>query len=179
MKDVLLFIIGFALGITSFFFLVINLNETSDIINAISIVVNIGIAVFVAFFIQNKITNSRYVKEYYISQLEATRIEYDLLLKSIRDNKLNRNEILKEFKYFSMKITELDYSLKNQLKLDNANLQNKNRAIHVLITNSLEFNTTTTNSKVKLGNSTLNQLLDNHKEISRLITTLVFAINSK
>ena len=179
MKDVLLVIIGFALGITSFFFLVTNLTETSDIINAISIFVNIGIAVFVAFFIQNKITNSRYVKEYYISQLEATRNDYDLLLKSIRDSKLNRNEILKEFKYFSMKITELDYSLTTQLKLNNATLQTKNRAIHVLITNSVEFNATTTNSKVKLSNSTLNQLLDNQKEINRLMTSLVFSINSK
>jgi hypothetical protein len=179
MKDVLLFITGFSLGITSFFFIVTNLNETSDIINAISIIVNIGIAVFVAFFIQNKITNSRYVKEYYISQLEATRIDYDLLLKNIRDNKLNRNEILKEFKYFSMKFTELDYSLTTQLKLKNALLQSKNRSIHVLITNSPEFNSTITNSKVKLNNSTLNQLLDNQKVINRLITSIVFSVNSK
>ena len=76
MRDVLLFIIGFAIGIVSFFFLVTNLTEIADIINVISIVVNIGIAVIVGFFIQNKITNSRYVKEYYISQLESTRNDY-------------------------------------------------------------------------------------------------------
>lgn len=179
MRDVLLFIIGFAIGIVSFFFLVTNLTEIADIINVISIVVNIGIAVIVGFFIQNKITNSRYVKEYYISQLESTRNDYDLLLKNIRDNRLNRNEIVKEFKYFSMKITELDYSLTNKLKIKNATLQAKNRLIHILITNSNEYNTSITNSKVKLNISTLNQLLDNQKEISRMFTNLVFAVNSK
>lgn len=179
MRDVLLFLTGYILGIILFFFLLVKLNNTADIINVIGIFVNVGIAVLVGFFIQSKLMNSRYLKEYYINQIENTRVEYDEFLKKIRDNKLNRKEILKEFKFFSMKITELDYSLNNNLKIKNSEIQVNNRVIHQLITNSIEFNSTVTNSKVVLKNLTLNQLLDHHKGISRIFTNIVYAINSK
>lgn len=179
MKILFSFIIGVALGVSLLFFLVIKVENIADQINLISIIVNIGIAVFVAFYIQNIITSNRYVKEFTISQLETTRNEYDFLLKSIRNNQLNRAEIVKEFKYYSIKITSIESSLKNKFKFLNLNLQSKNRSIHTLITNSNEFNTTQTNSKVRLNNSTLNNLLISQREINDIITELVFSINSK
>lgn len=179
MKYVFIFLFGFALGITSLFLLVTRIPIIADQINVISIIVNIGIAVSVAYFLQNKMTNNRYIKEFFINQLETTRNEYDLFLKSIRDNKLNRIEINKEFKYFSVKIIALDNSLKSKFKLKHINLQLKNRSIHRLITNSAEYNTTITNAKVKLNNTSLNLLLNNQSEIGVMITDLVFLVNSK
>lgn len=179
MKNILVFLIGFALGIFSLFLLVTHFGLVSDQINIISIVVNIGIVVSAAYFLQDKMTNNRYIKEYFINQLETTRSDYDLFLKNIWSNKLNRKEILKEFKYFSIKITDLDNSLKNKMKLKNVNLQSKNRSIHMLITNSNEFNATTTNAKVCLKISTLNQLLNSQSEIGVMITDIVFLVNSK
>jgi len=179
MKDVYLFLIGFSLGITSFFLLIFNIKETSDIINIISIFVNIGIAVFVAYFIQNKITNNRYVKEYIISVINSTSIDYELLLKNIRNGNLNRKEINQEFKYFSMKFTSLDTTVNDFLKKNNNIFQPLNRNIHRSITNSVEFNNTVTNSKVKLRYTTLNQLNSLHKDWIESITSTILKVNSK
>jgi hypothetical protein len=49
----------------------------------------------------------------------------------------------------------------------------------MLITNSNEFNATTTNAKVCLRISTLNQLLNSQSEIGVMITDIVFLVNSK
>lgn len=179
MKDVFAFLIGFALGICSLFLLVTRIDLVSDQINIISIIVNVGIVVSAAYFLQDRMTNNRYIKEYFINQLETTRSDYDLFLKNIRNNKLNRKEIVKEFKYFSIKITDLDNSLTTKIKLKQVNLQSKNRSIHMLITNSNEFNSTTTNAKVNLGINTLNQLLNSQSEIGVMITDIVFLVNSK
>lgn len=179
MKDVFTFLIGFTLGICSLFLLVTNFHLVSDQINIISIIVNVGIVISAAYFLQDKMSNNRYIKEYFINQLETTRSDYDMFLKNIRNNKLNRKEIVKEFKYFSIKITDLDNSLKCKMNLKNVNLQSKNRSIHMLITNSNEFNSTATNAKVNLGLNTLNQLLTSQSEIGVMITDIVFLVNSK
>jgi hypothetical protein len=179
MKDVYLFLIGFTLGISSFFLLVFKITETSDIINVISIFVNIGIAVFVAYFIQNRITNNRYVKEYIIGLINSTSIEYELFLKNIRNGNLNRKEINQEFKYFSMKLTTLDTTINNFLNIKNSNFQSLNRNIHKTITDSSEFNNTITNSKVKLKFTTLNLLNYNHKNWTLSVTNAVLNVNSK
>ena len=179
MKILYTFLIGFTLGISSFFLLVMKLNNVSDIINTISIFVNIGIAVFVAYFIQNRITNNRYIKEYIIGMINASASEYESFLKDIRNGKLNKKEINQEFKYFSIKFTSLDKIINNFLVNNNSNLQPVNRNIHKTITNSYEFNNTITNSKVKLKFYTLNDLNANHKDWTEHITEIVFKVNSK
>lgn len=179
MKDLYLFLIGYSLGIATFFLIVINIQSISDIIDVVSIFVNIGIAVFVAYFIQNKITNNRYVKEYIIGIINTTSSEYEIFLKEIRNGKLNKKEINQEFKYFSIKFTSLDTTINNFLKGSNNNFQPLNRNIHRTITNSLEFNNTTTSSKVKLKYNTLNILNNNHKSWTELVTNTVLKVNSK
>lgn len=179
MKEVYIFLIGFSLGIASFFLIVFNIKETSDIINVISIFVNIGIAVFVAYFIQNRITNNRYLKEYLIGLINSTSSDYEIFLKNIRNGNLNRKEINQEFKYFSMKFNTLDTTLKDFLKKDNIAFQPLNRNIHRRITDSIEFNTTITSSKVKLRYTTLNQLNNLHKVWTESITNTILKVNSK
>jgi hypothetical protein len=179
MKEVYLFLIGFTLGITSFFLLVINISQASDIINVISIFVNIGIAVFVAYFIQNRITNNRYVKEYIMGLINTTSTEYELFLKNIRNGNLNRKEINQEFKYFSMKLTTLDTTINKFLNNKNSSFQSLNRTIHKTVTDSADFNNTITNSKVKLKFNTLNILNNFHKNWTLSVTNTVLEVNSK
>ena len=179
MRDVYLFLTGFSLGIALFFLLVTNDLSSSDLINVISIFVNIGIAVFVAYFIQNKITNNRYLKDYIIGLINSTSSEYESFLKDIRNGKLNKKEINQEFKYFSMKFTSLDTTVNNFLKIKTNNFQSTNRSIHKIITNSIDYNTTVTNSKVKLKFTTLNSLNTNHKLWSDQISQVILKVNSK
>ena len=91
MREVFLFILGFTLGILSLFFLVTHLKATADIINIIAIIVNIGLAISITYYLPRKITSNRYVTEYFISQLESTRNEYDLFIKQINLSRKNQN----------------------------------------------------------------------------------------
>lgn len=179
MKEVYLLLIGFSFGIAFFFLIVFNIKEVSDIINIISIFVNIGIAVFVAYFIQNKITNNRYVKDHIIGLINSNSADYEMFLKNIRNGNLNRKEINQDFKYFSIKFITLDTTVNNFLKTDNSNFQPSNRNIHRIVTNSVEYNNTITNSKVKLNFNTLNQLNTIHKDWSLLMTDTILKVNSK
>lgn len=179
MKIVFTFTLGLAVGILFFFILVTNINELADIINTIAIIVNIGLAVSITYFLPKKITSSRYVIEYFMSQLENIRNEYDLFIKEIKKGELETHEISKEFKNFTMKFEDLDYFLTSNIKLKNVDLQVKNRLIHRHITNSNEYNNTTSGNKVLLNNITTIRLMNLHMEINHYITEVVISINDK
>lgn len=179
MRDAFLFITGFAVGILLFFLLVIYLKQPSDIISVIAIIVNIGLAISITYYLPKKITTNRYVTEYFISQLEIIRNDYDFLIKQIKKGELETHEINKEFKYFSMKLQDLDFFLKNNLKLVNIDLQIRNRDIHRLITDCSDFNNTLPGSKVALGTTTIVRLMNLHRDINHYITETVICVNSK
>jgi hypothetical protein len=179
MKDAFIFITGIAIGILLLFLLVINLKETADIINIVAIIVNIALAISITYYLPKKITTNRYVTEYFISQLETIRNDYDILIKQIKKGELETHEINKEFKYFSMKLQDLDFFLKNNLKLKNIDLQIKNRVIHRLITGCPDFNNTISGTKVTIGTSTTVRLMNLHKDINHYITETVICVNSK
>lgn len=140
---------------------------------------NIGIGVFVAYFVQNKLTNNRYVKEYHINLITNISNDYEAFLKDIRNGNLNRKEIQREFKYFSMRFIALDNILKTYLRNSSQNLQLLNRNMSQIVTGSGDFNNTVTNSKVKLLFRTLNDMNSKHNELTDLITNNVITINSK
>jgi len=179
MRDVFMFIFGMTVGVLTLFLLVIHFKEPSDIINIIAIIVNIGLAISITYYLPRKITSNRYVTEYFISQLETTRNEYDLFLKDIKKGNLQTQDINKEFKYFSMKLQDLDFFLAGNIKLKNVDLQAKNRSIHRLVTGCSDYNNTVAGRNVILKTLTTVRLMNLHMEINHYITEIVISINQK
>ncbi|TCK64681.1 hypothetical protein DFQ05_2664 [Winogradskyella wandonensis] len=176
-KDYLYMFLGVIITITILILCFQGISSTSDKIAFASIIVNVVIAVLVVAYFQNRESNSRSLKDYFINQISGIKCDYDKFIQQIKDEKLTPNEIKKKFKDFSIKNQQLEYFLKTELKLNTIYIQEQNRKIHKLITNSYEFNNLYDSIKFALENSTNNELIILHKDFNHHITSLIVEIN--
>ena len=150
--------------------------ELSDTLSIISILVAILMPLLIAYYLQNKFLIYRSLKTYHISLCDQILNDYKIFIDEIIKGQHNRREINNKFKSFSIRFTFIDSSNLKRFKT-NVNLQPHNRAIQTLVTNSIEFNTTITSGKVKLGNRSLSQLYLEYAKLLEANGDLIFALN--
>ncbi|NHM08317.1 hypothetical protein G4D82_13900 [Flavobacterium sp. CYK-4] len=150
--------------------------ELSDTLSIISITVDIAMPLVIAYYLQNKFLIHRSLKSYHISLCDQILNDYKIFIDQIIKGDFNRREINNKFKSFSISFTFIDSSNQKRFKT-NVNLQSHNRSIQTLITNSQEFNTTVTNGKVKLSNSSLSQLYIEYAKLLDANGDLIFVLN--
>lgn len=150
--------------------------ELSDTISIISILVDIAMPLLIAYYLQNKFFIYRSLKTYHISLCDQVLKDYKVFIDDIVKGEYNRREINNKFKSFSISFTHIDSSNLKRFKT-NISLQQHNRSIQTLVTNSQEFNSTVTNSKVKLSNRSLSLLLMEYATLLEANGDLIFALN--
>ena len=150
--------------------------ELSDTISIISILVDITMPLLIAYYLQNKFFIHRSLKTYHISLCDQILKDYKVFIDEIVKGEHNRRQINNKFKSFSISFTHIDASNLKRFKT-NINLQQHNRSIQTLVTNSLEFNSTVANSKVKLSNRSLSLLLMEYARLLDANGNLIFALN--
>lgn len=151
--------------------------ELSDLLSIISIIVDISMPIIIAYYLQNKFLINRNLKTYHINLCDQILKDYKLFIDEIIKGELNRREINNKFKSFSIGFNFIDKSNSRRFN-SNVNLQPINRKIQIIITNSPEFNSTVTNSKVKLKSNTISAI---YLEYAHLLNTngdLIFVLNN-
>jgi hypothetical protein len=177
MKNSILYLVS-ALVIICFIILING--ETlliSDKINIASIAVNVFIAVIIVSYFQSKESNSRTLKDYFINEVNSLKMDYNEFIVDIKNSNITSNSIKRKFKDFSIRNEQIEYFLKKEIKLSTLYIQDQNRKIHRLVTNSTEFNNVSGLSQFTISTSNNNELIELHKEFNHHLTNLVIKIN--
>lgn len=177
LKNVFLIAVGIVLGLLIYFLIYESIDLPSDRISLISIIINILLVVSIVSYFQNKESNSRSVKNYFINQVDRIKTDYDIFITSIKNEDLSSKEIKKKIKDFSIKNTQLEYFLKKDIGISIIYMQSKNREIHKLITDSYEFNNIYNDDKFIMENKINSKLIQLHREYNHHLTSLVININ--
>ena len=150
---------------------------SGEIINIIGILTGAIIAIFIAYVIQDSLTNRRSVKDYFVQEITLNKNFYFEFIEEIRNGKKNSLEINQEFKRFSVNIIQLDTFLKSEMEISASNLQQSNRSIHEIVTGSLAFNEQFNNAKVVLDQENIKDLLVGLKTFNHFCFDLIIKVN--
>ena len=178
-KKVSLVLFGVIIGIIVFVFIDYEINKISDRIALYGLIINAIIGIYLVTFIQNRVTNSRAAKDYFINKIEKIRQEYEIFLCDIKNNTLTSIKIKKEFKGFSEKFTSLEKSLKEYHKLRGLEIQKRNREIHQEITESFNFNSIYQEDVFFVDDDLSDTIPKLHNNFNDYLTSIVIKINDK
>ena len=150
--------------------------DIGNLIDVLSIIANIFIALYITNILQKKLDNSRANKDYLINIISEYRITYDHFIKDLFSDKLNNKEIIQWFKIMTINIETLkendDQCIYDTLLLEHINLRN-------IITNSDDFNNQFTNDCIVLSNSLKNKIIPVNKELKRIKHNCIRLINNQ
>ena len=150
--------------------------DFANILSIISIFVDILMPLLIAKYLQNKFLIHRSLKSYHINLSEQILLDYKHFIDELLKGQYNRREITNKFKVFSIRFNSLDKSNIKRFGLS-VNLQDSNRKIQMLVTNSNDFNNSNTSSKVKLSNSILNKIYIEYEKLLETNGDLIFELN--
>lgn len=150
--------------------------DFSNLLALISIIVDISMPLIIAYYLQNKFLIHRSLKSYHITHCDQILGEYKQFIDELSKGIYNRREISNKFKIFSIRFNSIDKNNKKRFK-SNIKLQDVNRRIQMLITNSNCYNNTPTNAKVKLNNSLLANVYLEFENLLELNGDLIFELN--
>lgn len=100
---------------TNEFFCDLNVSNWIDIT---SIIVNGGLAFWIAKTLQNSMNNKRVLKDHFISEVKILKEEYFNLIDNISSNKCKPKELNSQFKTLNIKTNSLMLFLNKRYKID-------------------------------------------------------------
>jgi len=150
--------------------------STADKIALLDIVITVIIAIWISIFVNNNFTTIRAVKEYFITEDQIIRDEYNEFLKKIYNNEGNPREIPEWFKVMTMKINVYEGFLKKEFHV-HPKLGKHHTKIKILITGSDELNSSFNAETFSLLGTSKTSLHKIHKDFSNSQTRLVVEIN--
>jgi len=152
--------------------------QISDWIGIAEIIVTSVIGIWIAVAVQNNLTKSRYLKEYFINEVKDIRDLYKSFINQLYRNKISATDIKDWFKIMSERTRTLDKFLHEKYKIDNSLIVQKHAEIQQTITNMDEFNEDYKKKTISFTNSSKNDILKLHSELSCVLTQRVIDINS-
>jgi hypothetical protein len=152
--------------------------QVSDWIGIAEIIVTSVIGIWIAVAVQNNLTKSRYLKEYFINEVKDIRDLYKSFVNQLYRNKISATDIKDWFKIMSERTQNLDKFLHNKYQIDNSLIVSKHAEIQQKITSMDEFNEHYKEIVVSFANSSKNEILKLHSELSCVLTQRVIDINS-
>jgi len=150
----------------------------ADWIAILNIVVTSIIGIWIAIAVQNNLTKSRYLKEYFINEVKEIRDLYKQFVNQLYKNKTSAKDIKEWFKIMSERTQNLDKFIREKYRIDNSLIVSKHAEIQKLITSMDDFNEQFKDETVKFSNSSKNDILRLHSELSCVLTQRVIDINS-
>lgn len=152
--------------------------QVSDWIGVVDIIVTSAIGVWIAVSVQNNLTKSRYLKEHFINEVKDIRDLYKSFVNQLYKNKISAINIKDWFKVMSERIQNLDKFLCKEYQNCNTSIVSKHAEIQQKITSMDEFNENYKEPAITFTNSSQNEILKLHSELSCALTQSVIDINS-
>jgi hypothetical protein len=151
--------------------------QVSDWIGIAEIIVTSAIGIWIAIAVQNNLTKSRYLKEYFINDVTDIRDLYKAFVNHLYKGDKSAKDIKDWFKIMSKRTQNLDKFLREKYKIDNSLIVSKHTEIQQKITSMDEFNENYNNPTIKFTNPSKNEILKLHSELSCVLTQRVIDIN--
>jgi uncharacterized membrane-anchored protein YhcB (DUF1043 family) len=157
--------------------LIIYCLQISDWIAIIDIIITSIIGIWIAISVQNNLTKSRYLKEYFINEVKDIRDLYKVFINHLYKSDKSAKDIKDWFKIMSERTQNLNKFLHEKYKINNSLIVQKHAEIQQKITSMDEFNDNYKESSVPFTNSSKNEILKLHSELSCILTQRVIDIN--
>lgn len=152
--------------------------QVSDWISILNIIFTSIIGIWIALSVQNNLTKSRYLKEYFINEVKDIRDLYKQFINQLYKNKISAIDIKDWFKIMSERTQNLDKFLHEKFQINNSLIVSKHAEIQQKITSLDEFNEHYRAPTITFSNSSKNDILKLHSELSCVLTQRVIDINS-
>lgn len=152
--------------------------QVSDWIGIAEIIVTSIIGIWIAITVQNNLTKNRYLKEYFINEVKDIRDLYKSFVNRMYKNEISAPDIKDWFKIMSERTQNLDKFLHKKYKINDSLIVSKHAEIQQKITSMDEFNENYQKNVVTFTNSSKNDILKLHSELSCILTQRVIDINS-
>lgn len=151
--------------------------QISDWIAIADIAITSIIGIWIVIAVQNNLTKSRYLKEYFISEVKDIKDLYKQFINQLYKNKMSAVDIRDWFKIMSERTRNLDAFLHNKYNINNSLIVSKHAEIQQKITSMDEFNEHYKKPTVSFSNTSKNDILRLHSELSCVLTQRIIDIN--
>lgn len=151
--------------------------NTSDIISIIDIGITSILGLWIAIGVQRSLTKNRYLKEYFINEINNIREEYRIFFSDIYAEKLNAKTIKDRLKIMTGRISSFDKYIHQIYKINNSLLKDGHANFQQFITGEDEFNGQFSDPQIKFSNHIKTELFRKQTELAEIITQRVIDIN--
>jgi len=148
----------------------------SDWIAVLNILITSFIGVWIGVSVQKNLTTNRAVKEYFINENKDIKEKYNKFMNDLYSNRLPSEKIKEWFKIMTIKISTFEGFITNEYKLK-PEIINIHNSLKYMITATEDFNTQYKKEHITFSNSTKNDILLFHTDISNSLTKLVIETN--
>ena len=150
--------------------------SSSDWIALVEIFVTLVFGIIIVTVVQNRFTNNRAVKDFFISECASIKTDYKVFFDQVYRNKHSAKYIQEWFKVMTLKIDSFEFTLKKEFEIYD-NLSSKHGKIKKFLTSRTELNEQYREKIVKLTQGSKSELLKEHKQLTTLIAQLIVSIN--
>lgn len=151
--------------------------QVSDWIAISDIVITSIIGIWIVIAVQNNLTKSRYLKEYFICEVKDIKELYKQFINQLYRNRLSAIDIRDWFKIMSERTSNLDKFLHTKYNINDSLIVSKHAEIQQKITSMDEFNEHYKNPTVNFTNASRNDILRLYSELSCVLTQRIIDIN--
>lgn len=136
------------------------------------------IGIWIAVSVKNNLTKSRYLKEYFINEVKDIRDLYKSFVNQLYKNKMSASDIKEWLKIMSERAQNIDKFLHERYQINNSLIVAKHAEIQQKITSMEEYNENYKDPTIIFTNSSKNEILKLHSELTCVLTQRVIDINS-
>lgn len=112
---------------------------TSDWISIIGMIINSGLAIWIVWAIQNRLTNRRVLKDHFINEIKEIRNEYKSCLNNLYLNSTPPKSVIPWFKLMNIKVDDLMTCVYTKYKIDKKKLVAYQDELRELVTENEDF----------------------------------------
>lgn len=153
--------------------------EASDWIDFIGIIVNSFLAYWIVRTIQNRLTNKRVLKDYFISEIKDIRTEYNVCLNNLYLDNTKPKGIIPWFKLMNIKIEGLMKEMNRTYGIDSAILNPYQYELRDLITDNADFtNQFSSDNSIIFSEPSKIMFTMFQQRNNQLFTNIIVAINN-
>lgn len=152
--------------------------QVSDWIGVVDIIVTSLIGIWIAVIVQHNLTKNRFLKEHFINEIKDIRDLYKSFVNELYKNKISAIDIKDWLKIMSERVKNMELFLHDNYKIDNSLIITKHAEVQQKITNMEEYNENYKEPTIRFSDSSKNDILKLHSELSCVLTQRVIDINS-
>lgn len=146
-------------------------------IDLLGIVINVALTVWIVKVIQNRLTNKRTLKDFYIADIKDIRTEYADFLKKLHAGLVSGQSVLSWFKSMNMRVNDLMQHVSKRYGIDKQLLNPYQNTLRDLITDDSAFELQYTSEAIKFSEQTRSKFYQFEQRNSTLFYEIIGKIN--